>query len=220
LSTSRESVLSRVRSALGRSAPLAAERIAELRAYIAAHPSGPRPRAEWDLVTRFRERALQLSSTVDDVESMTGVPEAISRYLTANKLPMKAVVWPELATLDWRGAGIEVDTKRPEDRDLVGITGAYCALAETGTLLLLSGPTTTASMSLVPETHIAILKAARIVKCMEDAWALLRAERGSLPRSTNFVSGPSRTADIEQTLVLGAHGPYRVHVVLVHDAST
>jgi L-lactate dehydrogenase complex protein LldG len=59
------------------------------------------------------------------------------------------------------------------------------------------------------------VRAARIVRGMEDAWQLLRDEVGRMPRAVNFVSGPSRTADIEQTLVLGAHGPYRVHIVLV-----
>jgi L-lactate dehydrogenase complex protein LldG len=74
-------------------------------------------------------------------------------------------------------------------------------------------------VSLLPETHIAIVNVNRIVRGMEDAWALLRAEHGSaMPRAVNFISGPSRTADIEQTLVLGAHGPYRVHIVLL-DAS-
>jgi L-lactate dehydrogenase complex protein LldG len=60
-----------------------------------------------------------------------------------------------------------------------------------------------------------VLHKNRIVPYMEDAWALLRKEKGDLPRAVNFVSGPSRTADIEQTIVLGAHGPYRVHIVLV-----
>jgi L-lactate dehydrogenase complex protein LldG len=50
---------------------------------------------------------------------------------------------------------------------------------------------------------------------MEDAWDLLRREIGSMPRAVNFISGPSRTADIEQTVTLGAHGPYRVHVMLI-----
>ncbi|MCG1053965.1 LUD domain-containing protein [Mycetohabitans sp. B5] len=53
---------------------------------------------------------------------------------------------------------------------------------------------------------------------LEDAFALMRAERGELPSSVNFISGPSRTGDIEQTIVLGAHGPYRVHAVVVRDA--
>ena len=102
-----------------------------------------------------------------------------------------------------------------EDKDLVGVTGAFCAIAETGTLMLLSGVETAASTSLLPETHIAIVDAARIVNGMEEAWALLRLEHQEMPRAVSFVSGPSRTADIEQTIVIGAHGPYRVHIVVV-----
>jgi L-lactate dehydrogenase complex protein LldG len=98
---------------------------------------------------------------------------------------------------------------------MVGITGAFCAIAETGTLMLLSGPRMPGATSLLPETHVAIVRTGRIVRGMEDAWALLRSEHPAMPRAVNFISGPSRTADIEQTLVLGAHGPYRVHVVLV-----
>ena len=70
-------------------------------------------------------------------------------------------------------------------------------------------------MSLLPETHVAIVAAGRIVRGMEEAWQLARTELGELPRAVNFVSGPSRTGDIELTIVLGAHGPYRVHVVVV-----
>jgi L-lactate dehydrogenase complex protein LldG len=95
------------------------------------------------------------------------------------------------------------------------VTGAFCAIAETGTLMLLSGRETGARTSLLPETHIAIVDAARIVKGMEEGWALLRSEHQKIPRAVNFVSGPSRTADIEQTIVIGAHGPYRVHIVVV-----
>jgi L-lactate dehydrogenase complex protein LldG len=80
---------------------------------------------------------------------------------------------------------------------------------------LCSGVETPATVSLLPETHVAVVPVARIVAHMEDGWDLARAELGELPRAVNFVSGPSRTADIEQTVVLGAHGPYRVHIVLV-----
>lgn len=113
---------------------------------------------------------------------------------------------------------MEVEFRTPRDPDLVGVTGVFCAIAETGTLMLLSGPDTWSSAALLPETHIAVVPASRIVGTMEDAFALARGERGELPRAVNFISGPSRTGDIEQTIVLGAHGPYRVHVIVVTGA--
>ena len=84
---------------------------------------------------------------------------------------------------------------------------------------LRAGPQTPGSVSLLPETHIGIVPVGRIVATMEDAFALLRAEHGKLPRAVNFISGPSRTGDIEQTIVLGAHGPCRVHLILVGENS-
>jgi L-lactate dehydrogenase complex protein LldG len=99
------------------------------------------------------------------------------------------------------------------------MTGCFCAVAETGTLLLCSGAETPATVSLLPETHIALVPVARLVATMEDAFSLVRAELGDLPRALNFISGPSRTGDIEQTIVLGAHGPCRVHLILIGDTS-
>ena len=101
--------------------------------------------------------------------------------------------------------------------DAVGVTGAFAAIAETGTLMVVSGPDSPASTSLVPETHVAVLAAGRIVAHMEECWDLARAAFGQFPRAVNFISGPSRTGDIEQQLVLGAHGPYRVHIVIVRN---
>jgi L-lactate dehydrogenase complex protein LldG len=70
-------------------------------------------------------------------------------------------------------------------------------------------------VSLLPETHIALVDARRIVAGMEDAWQRVREVFGELPRAVSFISGPSRTGDIEQTMVLGAHGPYRVHILVI-----
>ena len=127
----------------------------------------------------------------------------------------RGVCWPDYSQLDWRGAGLAIEARPANGDDQIGITGTYCAIAETGTLMLLSGPDTHPGTSLLPETHIALVPIARILRSMEDAWDLLRKERGELPRQVAFVSGPSRTADIEMTLVLGIHGPYRVHIILV-----
>ncbi|KVW05058.1 hypothetical protein WK91_35420 [Burkholderia cepacia] len=217
-SAARRQILARIRAAQGRAAePDAAERdgVAD---YLARHPEGPRPPAPADLVAAFVDEAARLSTTVDEVAALADVPAAAARYLSAHGLPTQAVAWRTLADFDWAGAGLSVECRKPRDGDLVGLTGCFCATAETGSLVLLSGPDTYASASLLPETHIAIVPASRIVAGHEDAFALIRAERGELPRAVNFVSGPSRTGDIEQTIVLGAHGPYRVHVIVVRGA--
>jgi len=190
-----------------------------VRAHLRAHPQSPRPASDGELVTYFRERVLGLASTWDEVRSKNEIPAAISAYLHDNNLPLRAVCWKQFIDLDWAGNGIEVEERNARGDDLVGITGAFCAIAETGTLMTTAGPHTPAAVSLLPETHIAVVSRARIVRGMEEAWELLRAEYGRMPRAVNFISGPSRTADIEQTVTLGAHGPYRVHIILADDGA-
>jgi L-lactate dehydrogenase complex protein LldG len=214
----RDKILARIRSAQGRGGADPAHERAAVAAQVKVHTAGPRPQSEWEPLVRFRDRALSLSTTLDAAATVADVPLAVARYLDRNALPRGAVCWPELLELEWGAAGVDAVARAARGTDLVGITGAFCAIAETGTLMLLSGPRTPGAASLLPETHIAILRAERIVRSMEDAWGLLRREHAAVPRAVNFVSGPSRTADIEQTLVLGAHGPYRVHIVLVGQA--
>ncbi|HYD79651.1 MAG TPA: lactate utilization protein C [Paucimonas sp.] len=214
----RQAIFKRIREAQGRPSEVTQVERDAVRDYLARHPQGPRPDLGGDLARRFREQALRMSDTVQEVAATTEVPQAVARYLDAVGVARRAVAWNTLADLAWRSADIEVEFRRPRNEDLVGITGCFCAVAETGSLMLLSGPDTFASASLLPETHIAVLPASRIVAGMEDAFALARAECGELPRAANFISGPSRTGDIEQTIVLGAHGPYRVHVIVVTDA--
>jgi len=212
--SARDNILARIRSARGAgAAPAPSERTA-IDARIDQHPVGTRPAMHWELLPRFREQCVRMSSTVDQVASMRDVPAAVARFLVEQRLPMRAVAWPSIAQLDWSGSGVIVEERPARADDLVGITGVHLALAETGTLMLLSGPDTAAVTSLLPETHIAVVPAARIVLAMEEAWALTRQELRELPRAVNFISGPSRTADIEGQLQIGAHGPFRVHVIV------
>lgn len=209
--SARERILARIAAGLGHG------RGEGPSAHIERHPRGPAPVRDDDLAVRFRAQAERLSSDVAEVDALEQVPAAAAAYLSRHGLAPEGVCWPDLTALPWQAAGIRVEARPARAEDMVGATGAFCAIAETGTLMLLSGPRTPATVSLLPETHIAVLHAVRIVPTMEDAWDLLRTERGGLPRATNFVSGPSRTADIEQTVTLGAHGPYRVLIVLVRS---
>lgn len=212
----REEILTRIRrrQRRGGAVPSAAE-IADRDTYLRRHPRGSLPKLPDDLVTLFLERAQASSSTTERVATASEVPGAVARFLDAHKLPKSGCVWPSLSGYDWAGAGLALAAREANGDDGIGVTGVFCALAETGTLMTTSGPDTPATVSLLPETHVAVVPAERIVAVMEDGWDLARAEFGQLPRAVNFISGPSRTADIEQTIVLGAHGPYRVHIVVV-----
>lgn len=220
--TSRDDILARLRQRLQRTPENARSAEAAIAATLAARTRGPCPTidtAPAARLARFVERAQASACTVAQVAALAEAPAAVARYLREHQLPPAAVVWPSLAPLDWASAGLDVAARAARDEDCVGITGCFCAIAETGTLMLLGGPETPASVSLLPETHIALVAETRVVASMEDGFALARAERGELPRAVNFISGPSRTGDIEQTIVLGAHGPARVHLILVADTT-
>ena len=184
-SKARAAILQRIRTNQRRPGPATDAERAQAEDYMARHPSGPRPAISGDLTRHFRQMAERMASTVDEVPSMAEAPGAVARYLAAQGLAPKVVVWPQLAGLDWAAAGVDAEARRPkrdesQGADPVGVTGCFCALAETGTLVLTSSRETPSSTHLLPETHIAIVPASRIVATMEDAFALMRAERGGV----------------------------------------
>ena len=218
--SARENILERIRTSLRRAESDGAQ--ARVHAHLAARTLSPRPPIIGDLIARFRDNAVRLSNTIAEVSHVREVPAAAAAYLRAYDLPLRAVCWPGLGELEWAGSGVAVEVRPARESDLVGITEVFCAIAETGTLMTLSGAQTPPVSSLLPETHIGVLRTSQIVPAMEEAWQRLRDTYGPqdfMPRAVNFISGPSRTADIEQTLTFGAHGPYRVHIILLADGA-
>ncbi len=227
MSAGREQILGAVRRSLKRGQ---ADRDDAARALVEARlsetPRGPVPaRAQIPLaeqVDLFEAMAVEQAATVARVARPEDVPGAVADYLKAGNLAprLRLAPDPELEGLQWDGQPLlEVETGKAEAADQVSLTGAFAGVAETGTLLLVSGPQAPTTLNFLPETHIAVLRASRMVGPYEDAWERVRAlyGRGGLPRTVNFITGPSRTADIEQTIQLGAHGPRRLHIVLIED---
>jgi L-lactate dehydrogenase complex protein LldG len=218
---SRDAILGRVRKALGRDAADPGAQ-ADAEAYVGTHAFGPRPAMPADLVARFMERAVDMASTVERIGSIADVPHAVARYLDALQLPPElagqktraGVCWPEFGALDWVRAGLAIESRPTVGHDRLGITGSFCAIAETGTLVMITGPDAPTATAMLPDTYVAVVRESRIVSGMEEAFALVRAECGRIPRAVHLISGPSRTGDIEQTIVLGAHGPFRMHILL------
>ena len=214
--SARENILARIRRQTGKPGATPESEVAAVRAHLARHERGPLPSiARHDPVQHFIHECARLNTTLAEVAALADVPREVARYLAAESLHPRCVGWQEHSGLDWQAAGIRFESRPATGDDLVGLTGCYCAIGESGTVLLLGSPATPKATALLPETHICIVRKSRMVPAMEDAFQLMRSELGEPPRATFFVSGPSRTADIEQTLVIGAHGPYRVHVVLI-----
>lgn len=222
----RDSILGALRRSLKRAPGDGAQ--AQVEARLAAKQRGPvpargqlPPAAQVDL---FQAMAEELSSSVSRVSRLEEVPGAIASYLTQHNLPprLRMAPNPMLEALPWdRAPLLNVSTGRSDGTDEVSLTGAFAGVAETGTLMLHSGATHPTTLNFLPDTHIVVLKASDIVGPYEDAWDRVRAERwaANMPRTVNFVTGPSRTADIEQTIQLGAHGPRRLHIVIVEDGA-
>jgi L-lactate dehydrogenase complex protein LldG len=150
------------------------------------------------------------------------VPAEVAAYLARNNLPAEAAMAPSplLEGFDWASQKmLSLRRGRGEGSDHVSLTGAFAGIAETGTLVMASGPDHPVTLNLLPDTHIVVLREADIVGGYEEVWTRLRSRYGKdrMPRTVNTITGPSRTGDIEQTIELGAHGPRRMHIVVVHE---
>jgi L-lactate dehydrogenase complex protein LldG len=226
MSTAREQILSNLRKALGRG-PLSPDREAALDARLSdrrdtAIPARGRVEGR-PRITAFCDEAARVGTTVARVPSPAAVPAAIATYLATHDLPMAIRLAPDpfLADLPWsEQAALTTSAGSARPTDAVSVTGALAAVAETGTLVLASGPTSPTTLNFLPDTHIAVLRADTIVGAYEATWTVVRTAEGALPRVVNWITGPSRTADIEQTLLIGIHGPHRQHIVLIDDQST
>ena len=221
--TARDDILAAVRGAVADGAQR--ETRAAIDARVRSHDRGLVPARvadAADLADLFEAQITAVHATVDRVATMADVPAAVAGYLQQQNLPAELVLAPD-PTLDaaqWDAVPL-VNVRRgvPTADDMVGVPSAFAAVAETGTVVAASGPDHPSTLNFVPDTHVVVLPADRVVGSYEDAWDRLRAKAGDdpLPRTVNMISGPSRTGDIEQNLTLGAHGPRRLHVIMVAD---
>jgi L-lactate dehydrogenase complex protein LldG len=175
-----------------------------------------RPRAE--LIKLFQTMLESCGAKVSRVRSLKALPEAIAAALRENNLPSRVRAGSDPLFDDLRAAPglIEISSGRTEANDAAGLSHAFAGAAESGTLFLISGPENPSTLNFLPETHIIVILASDISGSYEEAWTKLRGVcgGGKMPRTVNLISGPSRTADIEQTIVMGAHGPKNLLVLI------
>jgi len=211
--SARERVLARVRHATGGGDRVAvAVRLGHQQARAAPVPAQAQSRDE-ARITQFIEKTVAVDATASRLASLDDLPAALAGELRNRNLPAAIRTGSDPAfEHDW--GTVEHTTGPGRLDEPVTLSRAHLAMAETGTLVLASGPENPVTLTFLGETHFVVVAAEDIKAGFEDMWAEWR-ERGLDPRTVNMVTGPSRSADIGQKLQLGAHGPVALHVFVV-----
>ncbi len=239
--TTRADFLAAIRLEMGKTRGL-------FEAATSPRPAEPRGAAEavrrqmaerWpEALERFREEFERVAGVFHRAPSLDAVPGLVLQ-IAREREARRILSWaPEALGLDLRpslGAeGLHVTIAPDSDPAAeararhreeaaeaeVGVTGVDWALAETGTVILVSGRGRPGSTSLLPATHVAVFDRDRLLESLEQVGIILEALHADAARSMSgavisFITGPSRTADIELTLTRGVHGPKEVHAIFV-----
>jgi L-lactate dehydrogenase complex protein LldG len=174
--------------------------------------------AQIDLFVTEIER---VNATTARVDKFSDIPSVVAAFLASNNLPSEVRIGQDslIKSIPWLSqTALTVTTGIAQSTDQASVTSAFAGVAETGSLALVSSADSPTSLNFLPDNHIVILRTETIVGAYEEVWQQLREGQGNdWPRTVNWITGPSRTADIEQDLLLGAHGPRQLHVVLVDE---
>ena len=222
--SAREDILSNIRRSLGvngREAP----RVSAVQERLRSAPRGVMPArgqvSGAERVALFRSEAERVAASVAEVAQPQDIVSEAARYLREHNLPatLRMGADARLAELDWSDTAIEVTHGPSQGDDLNGLSHAFGAIAETGTIAMTSGPGNPTTLNFLPDNHIVVLREADLVGDAESLWDRLRAAYGKAlaPRTVNLITGPSRSGDIEQQIVLGAHGPRRLHIIILRN---
>jgi L-lactate dehydrogenase complex protein LldG len=222
MSSARDEIFARMRQSLGVTGT-EAPRLAAVDERLAKAPRGIVPKsgetAGAAALAQFKQRAEEALATVAAVPDLGAVPAEAARFLRDSNLPATLRVGDDalLASMPWSSTAIELSKGASAGGDLNAISHAFAGIAETGTLVLASGSDNPTTLNFLPDNHMVVIEGKDVAGNFEEVLDRLRNAfgKGRMPRALNLVTGPSRSADIEQTLILGAHGPRKLHIILV-----
>ncbi|MDX1431401.1 MAG: LUD domain-containing protein [Gammaproteobacteria bacterium] len=216
MSDSRTRILADIRSALNRAGPLPESIARTLESRLARPRANLQPAIGADRIAHFIDKLTSVSGKVTRVDRIEAVAEVVAAHLESHALGDRLVVAPDAALdgIPWSNR-LSVERRAALEEDRLSVTGAYAAVAETGSVVLLSSPESPTTLNFLPDDHVVVVFESQIVAHIEDVWARMRKEKRAMPRTVNFITGPSKTGDVEQTIQEGAHGPRRLHVILV-----
>lgn len=214
MSSARDNIIQRIRRANLSRADIVTQDVLQQR--MQKHLRGPQPQWSESVIDRFVVKAEQSAASIAFAKSEQDIVEQVTAYLSLQSLDGKLLCsatdlpgrlkWPEFITVENRSA---------TTNDRVVLVEAFAAIAETGSVVMCSGEQTPVSLNFLPDYFLCIVRQDRIVSTIEDVWEKIRQERMSMPRAVNIITGPSRTADVEQIIQMGAHGPRVVHLLIL-----
>jgi L-lactate dehydrogenase complex protein LldG len=223
--TARATLFASIRASLGVTGEEPARRAA-VAERLTQHPRGVIPARgqlpDAERVKLFAAMVEAANGTAEMLASAADVPSAVAALLRRHNLPLQVRRGddPRLSRLPWeKERTLDVSTGASDGHQLASVSHAFAGVAETGTLVMASGPDNPTTLNFLPDTHIVVVDAKDIAGDYETVWQRMRETFGidALPRAINMITGPSRSADIAQILILGAHGPRRLHVLVVGE---
>lgn len=218
--SAREAILGRIHKRKGEGSP---ERADAVKNRLKTKPIGIIPASgQIDQKKRaklFCTEAESNHATIKRVKNRNDVPSAVVSYLRSNNLPSSIRMGTDsrFARMGWKKKSqLEVLKGPSQGDDLACLSYAASAVAESGSLVLTSGEANPTTLNFLPEHHLVVIDVKDIEGDLETALGKIRKTSGELlPRNINVVTGPSKSGDIEQTIIYGAHGPMALHIILV-----
>ncbi len=175
-----------------------------------------RPHVQKKIITNpiemFRDACKKSNTDLVELNTADGIPQKIRNIIGCDS---QLRMWEVYSYLDWGKVGISPVFGQAEKNDAYGLTGVSYGICATGTLVLQSQAHHPQSVAILPAHHFAVVGENQLVNRLSDVFDTLVVDKMS--SQVIFISGPSRTADIEQTLILGAHGPLQVTVLLIPE---
>jgi L-lactate dehydrogenase complex protein LldG len=214
MSSARENILQCIKQANLRRSSITETDVVGQR--LQRHARGPQLQWREDRLTRFIQKAEQSAATVERIKSKLDIADVVERCLKGQALDKKLLITGTtvLKSLEWPDEFV-VETRAATVDDKAIVVEAFAGVAETGSIVMCSGKETPVSLNFLPDYFIGVIDTNRIVDSLEDVWDKIRTRESGMPRAINIITGPSRTADVEQIIQLGAHGPRQVHLLLM-----
>jgi len=176
------------------------------------------PPGNQDRIAAFIRGLEKVFATYSIVSSNAEVKQEVEKYLQQQDATGGLVVTGSVRKSGLlEGSTINLVDAPTRGEEASAIAIAYAGIAETGSLVFLSGADSPVTTNFLPDNFICILRQTELLNDMESLWSRMQQEHRAMPRAINIVTGPSRTADVEQTIQFGAHGPRRVHVIILSE---